>query len=128
MQNSNQYKEIGSEFTRIYYSSAADSVSKVVELLSPNALCTINDEEIIGSYNWLLCMTRKDIYRFEYSGISCTYQPMNYAVLVTVEGDMKPINFWNQNVNSWVHFNETFILEKNGNNYIVTNYILKTRV
>jgi hypothetical protein len=122
-----QYYQIGSEFARAYYGKMSNSgVNVAFELFNQNAICTINTEELRGSYNWLLKMTKDGISRFEYCNLSVTYQPLaNYEILVSVQGSMKALSLWGQYSGNWLRFNETFVLEKNGNKYSIRNYILK---
>lgn len=123
-----QYQKIGHEFAKIYYDRMTNhGVHIAFELFSPNLVCTIDLDEFMNSYNWLLKMTKSGIAKFEYLNISGTCQPLpNYEILITVYGNFIPINLWDQRLSDWLHFNETFILEKNGDVYYIRNYVLKT--
>lgn len=123
----NQYLQCGSEFAKIYYDRMSNrGVNAVMDLFSSNVLCTIESEQVAGYYNWLLKMTKIGIARFEYNNISGTSQPLaNNDILVAVQGQLRPINLWQQYVGSWTKFNETFVLEKSGMNYVIKNYIIR---
>lgn len=122
-----QYHDVGCEFVKVYYDKMAhNGVNTVFELFSPNVLCTVNFEEFKGSYNWLHMMVRAGISRFEYNSMSGTCQPLsNYEILIMVQGNLRAISLWDQYMGSWLQFNETFVLEKNGNSYVIRNYILR---
>lgn len=124
-----QYHSVGHEFAKVYYDRLAHhGVNMAFELFSHNVLCTIDCDEFRGSYNWLLKMTRAGISKFEYCNISGTCQPLpNFEILVTVQGTFRGIGLWGQNTSNWLQFNETFVLEKNGDTYLVRNYILRTQ-
>lgn len=123
-----QYQYIAQEFVKVYYDRMAHhGVNVVFELLGQNVLCTIDSEEFRGSYNWLLKMTRAGVSHFEYRNISGTCQPLtNFEILITVQGNLRAIGLWGQHIGNWQQFNETFVLEKNGDTYQVRNYILGT--
>lgn len=123
-----QYQQIAQQFVKTFYEKMTSGVNIAFELFNHDVLCTIDSEEFTGSYNWLLKMTKAGILKFEYSNLSGICQPLsNFEILVTVQGTFRAINFWGQNMKNWVHFNETFILEKNGHLYSIRNYILKTK-
>jgi hypothetical protein len=123
-----QYNIIGREFVKTYYEKNLHGVNMVFELFSPDVLCTVNSDEFRGSYNWLLRMTKAGISRFEYRNIAGTSQLLNdNKILISSQGSLRTMNLWGQ-FGNWHKFNETFILERNGDSYYVRNYILRTHL
>lgn len=121
-----QYQHIAHEFAKVYYDKMSNGVNTAFELFDKNVFCTIDCDEFKGSYNWLLLMTQAGISKFEYCNISGIAQPLvNYEILVAVQGKFRGISLWGHQISDWVYFNETFVLEKNNDNYSIKNYILK---
>ena len=125
---------IGQEFAKVYYNRMMVSgVNGTIDLFNPNVICTIDSEELVGSYNWLLKMTKAGIARFEYQNISGSYQPLisnqmcGNDYLIVVNGNLRAVNLWGYLISDWMRFNETFILGKYGDNYVIRNYILSTK-
>lgn len=124
--NNPHYNLIGFEFAKIYYDRMTCGVNTALDLFNPNVLCTFEPDEVVGSYNWLIKMTSTGAAKFEYANVKGSSQPLNnFDVLVSVKGNLRGVGLWNQYVSSWLNFNETFVLERHGNNFNIKNYILR---
>jgi hypothetical protein len=117
---------IGEEFCKLYYNKISQGINQVFGLFSPDATCTIDGQEVKGSYNFLLTFTNGGITKLEYYNITGTTQIVNNDILIVVNGNLRAIGFWGQ-TSYWFRFSETFVLgNTGGNNYVIKNYVFKT--
>jgi hypothetical protein len=121
------YITIGSEFCKLYYSKLKNGVNNIHELFDPNVICSVEGNELCGSYNLLMWFVNQSIHHFDYRNVSGISLPFNNnEILVSTQGMLKAIGFWGQE-SGWTRFNEVFILENIGNNrYVVKKYIIRT--
>lgn len=119
---------IGQNFINYYYDTMTNQgINKLYDLFDKDVICSINNNEFIGAYNWLIHMVKDGIYKFEYNNLSKVVQEINNSsLIIIVNGHLKPIGYWNQFNNNWIPFIETFVLQQNiNNNYFIKNYIIK---
>jgi len=119
------YNRIGFEFAKVYYERMRKGINTTVDLFQYNVLCSMDNDEFRGAYNWLLKMAKSGACKFEYHNLTGASQPLQEGILVNVNGELRVIGLWDQYVTSWLKFNEVFVLEKNGSNYAIKNYMLR---
>ena len=120
------YQKISEEFCKVYYHKMQEGgFSFVMQFFSRDAKCTLDNQELTGCYDILIKLSQLGIHKFLYKRISGNSQPVGDSILITTIGEFIPINFQKQ-TGRLVRFTETFILKYTGDNYLITNYILKT--
>jgi hypothetical protein len=121
------YNQIGYEFAKCYYDKMSkQGISGALDLFHQNATGTFEGDEFKGSYNWLLKLAQTGVAKFDYHDISGIAQPVgNYEIIVNIKGNLRPIGLWQQHLSNWHQFSEVFILEKNGDIYLIKNYMLR---
>jgi hypothetical protein len=117
------YKKIGEEFCRQYYSVLHEKgFNSLLKYFNQNARCTFSGIEYDNPYDILLKLTEESIYKFNINKVSCTCQALNNTIIITSMGTSNPVNFQKQ-VGKLINFTETFTLSrsiKNGNYHIDT--------
>ena len=117
---------ITTNFCNVYYSKAASGINTLLDMFHQNVSCTIQGENIIGSYNLLLNLTNQGICRYDYANISYTSQIIsNNSMLINTTGIFRGIGFWNQ-ATDYIRFTESFIIEYDGLSWVIKNYTIKT--
>lgn len=118
---------LAEDFCKIFYSRMINGVNTIVDLFTVDALCTVDNEEIIGGYNLMLRLTAMGIHHFEYYSITGASQPIlnTNSFIVTTSGTLCGVSFWNIK-SSYLKFTETFRFELINGKYYIVNYILKT--
>ena len=124
--NNLDYKKIGSLFCEKYYNEISKyGIHSVLYLFNEKTKCIINNNKIIGGYNWLLFLTNNKIKKFYYKNLKYIIQELDHNnIILYVNGMINCENLWNEYL-EWKKFNEIFILNKNSSNkYQIKNYIL----
>lgn len=126
-QHPDHVHRVGQEFAHRYYTTTStQGVNVALDLFQPNVTCTMDSDEFTGSYNWLLRLTRAGASRFDYQNLTGVSQAVGtYEILVHVSGLLRVVGLHNQYGTNWLRFNEVFLLERQGSNYQVKNYILR---
>lgn len=117
---------IATEFCEYYYELIRNNVNSVFEIFHSNVTCTVEQQELVGSYNLLVWFTNQGIHHFDYDSINKVSQPISSnEILINVHGVFRAVSFWGETT-QWFRFNEMFILENIGNEYLVKNYSMQT--
>ena len=119
---------ITNQFCNMYYSRANIGINFILDMFQPNALCTVQNEELKGAYNLLINLTNQGIARYEYYNVSITHQILsNNHIMINTNGVMRSVGFWLQTTDL-IRFNETFVIEYDGISWKIRNYMIKTFV
>jgi hypothetical protein len=119
-------KIIKENFIDNYYKTISnEGVSKIANFYINNAVCMINSNLYDNANTMIIDLLHQSHDKYEYYDWSCSVQELKDSLLLNIVGKFIVINL-NGDKSDLMNFSETFILIKDNNKLLISNYMLKT--
>lgn len=119
-------KIIKENFLDSYYKTISnEGFCKIANFFTNNATCMVNSNIYDNAQNMIIDLLHNSHDKCEYHEWNCSVQEIKDFVLLNIVGKFIIINL-NGEKSDLMNFSETFVLTKNNNTFLISNFILKT--